>query len=443
DINSVTIKYSIDNGTTWKVIPKTITNSHSYNWDVPGTVSDRCLVRVTAAGPDMDPKPSDMSDAVFSIVLSSSTPGITVTAPNGGEQLIVGSAVNITWNGVNSRENVQIEYSIDGGQGWTTITGAVDNNGDYEWIVPGTPSTICLVRISETGGRPSDISDDVFSIVQPSPGEIAVTFPNGGESLTGGSSQQILWTPSGGINNVTIEYSTDTGTTWKSIVQTTANDGTFDWTVPGTVSDECLVRITANDGGSDPIPSDISDQVFSIVLSTSTPAITVTAPNGGEQLIVGSTTNITWTAVNSREDVKIEYSLDGGYGWTTITGAVDNNGDYEWLVPGTPSETCLVRVGETGGQPLDISDAVFSIVQPPTGDITVTAPNGGEYWNVGSLHEITWTGSGDINNVFIEYSTDTGTTWKSIVQTTANDGSFDWTVPNTVSDECLVRVIAI
>jgi hypothetical protein len=435
DINYVNIKYSKDNGTTWKTIAKNAVNNHSYNWVIPGTASDKCLVRVAANDSDLDPKPGDVSDAVFAIVLPPS-PAITIIAPNGGEQLVVGARFTITWHAANTRENVRIEYSVNGGETWREIA-AAENNGKYDWIVPDEPSENCLVRISETDGQPSDVSDALFSIVSPVAGDIKVISPNGGETWTAGSSKEIKWTAAG-IDQVKIEYSRDHGTTWESIIQTTPNSGSFDWTVPGTASDECLVRITSNDANSDPIPADVSDGVFSIVPPGS-PTITVIAPNGGEQLLVGSRFNITWDAINSREEVKIEYSVNGGEQWIIITDATDNNGDYEWLVPDTPSETCLVRISEIDGQPVDISDAVFSIVEPVSGEITVTSPNGGESWTVGSIKEITWT-AGGINNVTIEYSTDYGTTWKVIVQTTPNNGSFDWTIPNTVSDECLVRV---
>ncbi|GAJ00049.1 unnamed protein product, partial [marine sediment metagenome] len=189
DINKVTIKYSTDNGTTWKAIAKNAANNHSYNWVVPDVVSDECLVRVTSNDSDLDPKPSDVSNAVFSIVLPS-LPEIKVTAPNGGEQLVVGSRFTITWYATNSREDVKIEYSINGGDTWKEITSASENDGEYDCIVPDKPSDNCLVRISETGGQPSDTSDGVFSIVPPSPSDITVISPNGGETWTVGSSQK-------------------------------------------------------------------------------------------------------------------------------------------------------------------------------------------------------------------------------------------------------------
>jgi len=98
-----------------------------------------------------------------------------------------------------------------------------------------------------------------------SAGELRVTSPNGGEEWEVGSTQSITWTGYGDINNVMIEYSYNNGNTWNTIVSSLSNSGTYDWQVPDTVSTECLVRVSANDGDIAPQPSDVSDSLFSIV----------------------------------------------------------------------------------------------------------------------------------------------------------------------------------
>jgi uncharacterized repeat protein (TIGR03803 family) len=80
---------------------------------------------------------------------------------------------------------------------------------------------------------------------------------------------------------------------------------------------------------------------------------------------------------------------------------------------------------------------IFSL---PLSTITVTSPNGGENWNVGSSHDIIWSSTGTIANVNIDYSINSGTNWASVVAGTANDGSYTWTVPATPSTTCLVRI---
>jgi hypothetical protein len=77
-------------------------------------------------------------------------------------------------------------------------------------------------------------------------------------------------------------------------------------------------------------------------------------------------------------------------------------------------------------------------IGPP--QIEVTSPNGGEVWLVGENHDITWTSEDFSDPVKIEYSTDGGGGWNTIIASTANDGVHPWTIPNTPSDQCRVRV---
>ncbi|HLF13318.1 MAG TPA: T9SS type A sorting domain-containing protein [Bacteroidota bacterium] len=78
---------------------------------------------------------------------------------------------------------------------------------------------------------------------------------------------------------------------------------------------------------------------------------------------------------------------------------------------------------------------------PPGGTVTVTSPNGGQYWVPGSTHDITW-GSVGVANVAIEYSTNLGTTW-NFIATQPSTGTYPWLIPNTPSNQCLVRISAV
>jgi hypothetical protein len=352
------IEYSYDNGNTWDTIVSSVSNSGIYDWPVPDTVSDQCLVRITANDGGDDPKPSDVSDVEFSIVPPTS-PTIRVITPNGGEQVVIGSIYEITWFSTNTREPVRIEYSTNGGETWTEITGSTENDGDYDWTVPDEPSETCLVRVSETDGQPMDISDAIFSIVSPLPGDLTVLTPNGGENLEAGSEYNITWTFSE-LNNVIIEYSVNNGVTWLYIDKVPADNGSHTWTVPGTPSEMCLARVSGAD--SDENPSDVSDGVFTIS-DPSQAFIEVFAPNGGESLGVGVEYYITW-ASNGVNNVLIEYSTDNGDQWITIDTVSAIGGRFTWTVPDTLSDTCLIRItgNDSPGDPSDVSDALFSII---------------------------------------------------------------------------------
>ena len=77
-------------------------------------------------------------------------------------------------------------------------------------------------------------------------------------------------------------------------------------------------------------------------------------------------------------------------------------------------------------------------VGPPR--IVVTSPNGGEAWMVGETYDITWISENLDDSVMIEYSTDGGVEWDTIIGNTANDGVHPWIIPDTPSDSCRVRV---
>ncbi|MGB3798401.1 MAG: GDSL-type esterase/lipase family protein [Lewinella sp.] len=72
-------------------------------------------------------------------------------------------------------------------------------------------------------------------------------------------------------------------------------------------------------------------------------------------------------------------------------------------------------------------------------DLTLTNPNGGEYWQAGKMANITWM-SRNLEEVALEYSTDDGSTWFVIDTVAAVSGLYEWTVPNANTDEALVRI---
>ena len=175
-------------------------------------------------------------------------------------------------------------------------------------------------------------------------------------------------------------------------------------------------------------PEDNSDHTFTIQ------GFGVISPISRQQWVAGTSQTITWETVGSYPTVKVELSTDNGSTWTTITSGTTNTGSYTWTVPGLASSQCLIKVSDSAdGFPSDTSDAVFSIV--PFRCVTVTSPNGGESWEVGSVHNITWTSTGTVGNVMIDYSTNNGSTWTSITASTANDGTYPWTVPNDALDD--------
>jgi len=418
---NVRIELSRNSGATWSIIVASTPNDGMFTWPVTGPHSEHTRIRVT---PLSNPSKADASDADFAIGGL-----ITAIAPNRGERWAIGSTQNITWTSVALVGSVKIEVSRNGGATWSSIVANTPNDGTHSWIVSGPHSEQARVRITSlTDSAAADVSNANFSIG----GTITVTSPNGGESLPVGSTQNITWTSTALLGSVKIEVSRNGGISWALLTGNTLNDGSYLWTVTGPATSQARIRVTSL---TDPAATDTNDDLFSISCSP----IRVITPNGGETWAIGSTQFISWTSCSSSGTVRIEVSRNGGVTWTTVIGSTPDDGSYSWLVTGPHSTQVRIRVTRLGDASSDTSDGSFTI----GGSVTVTAPNGGETWPIGSLRNITWTPSTLTGSVKIELSRNAGTTWSTIIGNTPNDGSYTWTVTSSASTRSRIRVTSL
>lgn len=131
--------------------------------------------------------------------------------------------------------------------------------------------------------------------------------------------------------------------------------------------------------------------------------IQVSAPNGGEQWEIGTMNTITWTPysynpdVNPSKDVTAYLERKNNEQYITVgtimpsgkasihwEGDIDEYGKYP-----EPGQYYIRIVNNVSGK-TDRSDQPFTLTSRPENTITVTAPNGGEKWEIGQLNTITW-----------------------------------------------------
>ncbi|MFA5128353.1 MAG: invasin domain 3-containing protein [Patescibacteria group bacterium] len=94
---------------------------------------------------------------------SSLPASVTVTAPNGGETLVGGSAYSITWSAAGVTDTVSIYYSLDSGINFPyTIATGETNDGSYIWTVPNIGTSTAKIKVA--AGSLNDISDANFTI---------------------------------------------------------------------------------------------------------------------------------------------------------------------------------------------------------------------------------------------------------------------------------------
>ena len=297
-----------------------------------------------------------------------------------------------------------------------------------------SPATLQAIAHDQAGNS-SDASMDVNVTIG-----LRLTAPNGGETWAEQSSQTITWESSGSVGStVSLHYSTDGGSTWDEITTSTANNGTYAWTLPNFIETQsaCKIKVSTSQY------ADVSDDTFTISAEPNT--LILTSPNGGETWAEQSTQTVTWSYSGDVGDhVSLGYSIDGGTSWTEIIASTSNDGSHAWNIPNflDTKSACRVKVASTSTAFADTSDADFTITTEPN-FISLTSPNGGEIWAEQSTQTILWTYGGDVGDyVSLHLSLDNGSSWNQIVASTPNDGSYDWSLPNLfeTASTCLMRV---
>gem|GEM_PF-2376867 len=449
NIGRIALYLSKDGGYSYPdLIADGLPNNGKYVWTTPGINNRNCRVKIEVHGSLLA---QDVSNANFTI--DSTPPHVVLTYPVGGVTWIAGGTYTITWNPATDNfrladRPISLHYTTDNWKTYTVFAADLDNTGSHDWTVPASLAGTTTLQIK---ARAVDYVGNVYCghhggtiTVQAAPSPMMVTYPNGGETLAGGSKQAITWTSNVPSSKVNISYSLDGGGTYPyEIAINEANDGVFGWTVPMMNTRKLRLKIKAHGGAI--TEEDASDE--NVTIDDTPPVVTLISPNGGEILEAGGSCTIGWTAEDnyglSEGPILLMYSEDCGISFSdTIAVGEANDGTFGWLVPvklNTGKLRILIEATDRAGQrKRDMSDADL---RASPAMLSLTSPLGGEKWQGGTTHEIIWNSALAEGTVTLKYSTDGGTTYPNLIaKDEANDGSYGWTLPSLNSRKMRVKI---
>ena len=260
-------------------------------------------------------------------------------------------------------------------------------------------------------------------------GPFYLSSPTGTEFWFVGGRYYITWSGTSHVANVKIAYSVAGDSDWAVIADSVTNNGYYEWQVPNSVSTTCKIRISD--------PSDSTKRGISQPFTIKPQEITVASPAAHDVWLSGRKHYITWTWIGGFARARLDYSIDNGGHWSVIADSTDNVGNYEWATPNAIGDSCLVRVSNADDPTVSGTSSVFRIHAPL---LSVSSPQQDDVWWVGRKYYVTWSWQGEFNDVKIDYSTNSGTTWNVVVASTNNDGGYEWQVPAPSTINGRVRV---
>ncbi len=174
-------------------------------------------------------------------------------------------------------DNRETQYVF---QGNSLDTGYINVASNTDQVVQSTltPDANGTIQITASPGPNNTNSSGFFYLgalimsypeQAPTGGrELVLTNPNGGELLQIGKMYDIKWRASN-IPSVTLEYSSNGGSSWLPIATVPPLPPIYMWDVPNVITDEALVRISAD------TLEDQSEAPFTIINDTTTCTIVV------------------------------------------------------------------------------------------------------------------------------------------------------------------------
>jgi hypothetical protein len=394
-VTAVDLAWSSDGGATYpNSIATGLANSGSYNWQVPDSPGSNLRVRATARDAANNAG-NDASNASFTI----SRWQVTASAGSGG---------SVSPSGVTGiAQGGSVPYSITAAPGFGIANVLVDSGS------VGAVSTYTFSNVNANHTLAASFVDNTAP-------NVTLTSPNGGEDWKAGSTQAITWTATDnvGVASVDLAWSSDGGATYPNSIATgLANSGSYSWQVPdapgSTVRVRALARDAANNGTADASNADFTISRWQI---------TASAGSGGSVNPSGVT--------GIAQGGSVAYAIAPAPGFT-ITDVLVDGGSVGAVSVYTFSS---VAANHTLA-------AAFSDSTAPS--VSLTSPFGGEQWNQGTIHAITWTATDNVavDSVNVDWSAHGATgPWTPVAHALANTGSYDWTVPAAPTDSALVRV---
>jgi hypothetical protein len=337
---------------------------------------------------------------------------VKIISPNGGEILQMGQTVWVkfdndltdpvdifVYNGQDSIDFVDVNISLKDSVAWLIPT-TYTQGFDYK-----------LKITSSTDPTKYDFSDAEFTIA-PAGNYVMVISPNGGEIWLKGSPKTVNW-----ITNIAGTVRIDLYKNYSPeavIYNSTANDGTQGWTIPGTLDDGADYQILVQSIET-PSVFDYSDNFFCL------------ASNVAAQNIIGD-----WTVSFSKQPSYFYFNTNGTVttdgtesGTWKMTGngiRIDDDGSSSYLigiVEGNEMEGTMVNYdGSTG---LWEADRVIP---------ELLTPNGGQVWMRGTTQTITWD-TAIAGNVVLSLADSTGVV-RNIATVLGSLGTYEWAIPTNV-----------
>lgn len=378
----ITIQFSSTRGSEWSTIVERMKDTGAYTWAAPMLNSDRCLLKVIVTD-----RVGNSSEAIKGpFFITSEVPLVACTNQGFSNKKFVDVTYQIKPSPVAPLTKIEIYVSSDAGQTWQLKETQTREKGQL-----GKPCPLELADgayvfycrgIDEAGNAmpsPQGNKGVVGRLtVDTTPPTFELHDVAEKDVHTPGAPFSFSWELKDANplprECVTLEASTDTGTTWRELGRNLGASDRYKGYLPKN-AEALLFRLKAVDGAGNPCLREllISLRVLPVKADVQPGVEAGKCYRGGDAI------TLTWKVAQSPDLDPHPISILAHVGeepWELVTEKLDKDGTYAWTLPRKTADKAQVKMLLLGadGQPMELLAPVTFALDSDPPDVVVNGP---------------------------------------------------------------------
>lgn len=297
--------------------------------------------------------------STITLSLDQTSPLLSLVAPSGVMKGGVSSTVNFSASDASTISELKLFYSIDNGVTYSLISSLTPSSTSYNWNLPLVDSAQVKLKLAATDslGNTGEVQSAPFAIDSTAPALPTISLTS--TTPTNTLEQDFALSSCADISGVLINESSSSPSLEDPGWQ--ACSTSLNYTLNSAQSGDRAIYLHFKDAAGNtstslPILTHLDQEAPTLVWSNA-----VSGPyRGGDHL------TINWSADDlnfSPSPIKIEYSLDAGINWNTISSATSNDNIEQWSLPLIDSNHVKIRLTATdlAGNKTELQSSVFVV----------------------------------------------------------------------------------
>lgn len=134
------------------------------------------------------------------------------------------------------------------------------------------------------------------------------------------------------------------------------------------------------------------------------------------------------------------FTIQANDTWTyNATGNLNSAGTYQAVARGKVNDWFNFTTTGSGNNHVSFTIQESSSI----GDVSIVSPNGGEQWFAGTIHNVEWNITENINIIDLKFISDGSQNWISIAESLSpSSNSYEWHIPTDInSTDCRIKIV--